>query len=296
MLIHLPDYTTLSYSDLISATLRTDLVPVPVTLELTVNGTPNTKKQLVEGAELQVGESNLKVTLVKVQTLRTQIIKDNQTISGIAVVGILSGCLALIKPAPKAVILNDTTMAEAYRACGCKLPFGQDIPIPMFFCPKGQLPTLEIAKCLQEEAAVIRFHHGKLQAVRLDELFKQVAIAKYDASAFQRLHNPLVEQRATPAFISVNDDGSTIEGETGESKPILFRGGLTTRQAKNLEKVLITRGTIQRPLDNKLQAGQMIQVGDNQLTVLTAAHRTDTGALGGSTAMVTKAWLAEVAK
>lgn len=296
MLIRLPDLSVMAYSELISATLRTDLTPVPVTLELTANGSSALTKQLVQGAQLLVGESQLKITVVKVQSLRTQVIKDNQAISGIALTGILSGCEALIKPSPKAIILYDTTIAEAYRACGCTVPFSADIPIDLFFCPKGQIPTLEIAKRLQEEAAVIRLHQGKLQAIRLDDLFKQSAIAKYDASAFQRLSNDMVEKRLTPAFVSMNDDGSTVEGEVGETKPIVFRGGLSTRQAKNLEKVLITRGTIQRPSDNKLQAGQIVQIGDNKLTVLTAAHRTDTGAVGGSTANVTKAWLAEVAK
>lgn len=296
MLIRLPNNSTLSLSELLSATLRTDLVPVPATLEITVNGTPEMVKAMVQGTDLVVGESSIKITLVKVQSLRTQMIQGDRAVGGIACVGILTGCLPLIEPLTNAVILFNTTVAEAYRACGCKVAFSKDLPLSKFVCLKGQTPTFEIARRLQEEAAVIRLKDGKLQAIRLDELMKEPAIATYDASAMQRLENPMVESRSLVSFLSVNDDGESIEGDLRDSRPVMFKGGLDSRQLKNLEKVLITRGVVQRPLDNKLQAGQIIKVGDTKLTVLTGAHRVDTGALGGATAMVTKAWLAEVAK
>lgn len=296
MLIRLPDFTTLPYSEMLSATLRTDLVPVPATLELTANGSDSVAGQLVHGAELMVGNEGLKITLVKVQTLRTQIVRDDREINGIACVGILSGCTALIEPSNKAIILYNTTVAEAYRACGCTVPFSKDLPLAMFFCAKGQIPTVEIARRLQEEAAVIRLKDGKLQAIRLDQLMRETAIALYDASAMQGLSNPVVEKRAVPTFLSVNADGASIEGELSDYRPVIFRGGLDSRQLKNLETVLVTRGVIHRPLDDKIRAGCIVRVGDQALAVLTAAHRVDTGAQGGPTSTVTKAWLAEVAR
>lgn len=296
MLIALPDGRIIPGDQLLTATLRTDLVPVPLSLEFVVQSSPELGKALVQGAELRVGEEGFPVTIVKVQPMRTQIIRDNAALGAIAVVAILSGCVPLIQPAERAVIANETSVAGAYRAAGARIAFSRDIPMPRFVCLVGRTPTHELARRLQEEAAVVRFATGKLQALCLDELMTGQPVMRMDPSAVQWIESPQVERRLSVSVVSLDADGATVVGDPVDGRPVIYLGGLDTRRTANMARILVTRGILVRPLDFSLQAGTLLQVGERKVVILTAAHRVDTGAMGGATAMASKLWLAELLK
>lgn len=280
---------------LLSATFRTDLVPVPASLEFTTKSSAQLDTALVVGAEVLVGESSLSMTLVRVQPLKTQTIKDGSRVGGLACIAVLSGCLRLIDPINRAVILQAATIGGAMRACGASLAFDGDLSIAQFVCLKGQLPTVELAKRLQQEAAVILLSGGRLSAVRIDALMTSEPVARFDPSSVVWIDSPVVTALSTPSFVSVAADGSTIEGEqTSDCRPVCYYPKMNERQLKNMQKVLICRGVMTRPLDHSLQAGRVIWVGERRLVVLTAAHRTDTGAIGGNASHVSKVWLASL--
>ena len=281
----------ISGADLITATLRTDLVPVPVTLELVAASTPTLDKALVVGSELLVGELGISITLVKAIPVKTQVIKDGRRIGGIACTGVLTSCKKLREPVNNAINLTDTTFGGAIRASGATIAIADDLPLPRFVCLKGQTPSIQLAKYLQQEAAVITFRRGRLSILKVDSLLAAEPIAKYDPSAVAWINNPTVHAAKTPSFVSIGTDGSTVEGEnTTPGKPVLYMPGVDTRQLKNLEKVLITRGIMLRPLDYKLQAGQVVQVGSKKLAILTSANHVNTS-VASSSVMATKVWL-----
>lgn len=284
----------ISASDLLSATLRSDCVPVPVTLELTVRSTEVLKKALVEDAVLLITDEYIPVVIVKSQHVDTQTIKDGERVGGIACVCILTGCKSLIEPTNKAIILKDTTVNEVYRACGAKTLFGSDIPLPEFVCLRGRKPSLEITKYLQQEAAVIYHRDGRLHAVRIEQLLQQEAVERFDPSALQWIKNALVTEYSLPSLITIANDGTNIEGDLSISRPVGYMPRLDSRRLRNMEKVLITKATLMRPLNTNMQAGQVILVNDQKFLFLTAAHRFDTAALGGATAQATKVWLANL--
>lgn len=296
MLITLSDGTAIPGSMLISATLRADLVPVPVSLEMVVQTSPALVKALVRGADLYVGDERIPVTIIKVNTVKTQTVRDDAVLGAVAVVAILSGCLPMISPSRKAIIQADTSIQAAYRSCGAKAAFSADIPLPEFHCLNGQIPTAEVARRLQEESAVIRMSKGKLQAVRLPDLLTGPSLGTFDPSAIQWIDNQSVVDRLTASVVSLDFDGLTLNGDPTESRPLIYRGGLDTRRAKNMERVLITKAVMIRPLDMTMNAGSWLQSGDRKLVVLTAAHRFDPGSMGGSMVMISKLWLAEVSK
>lgn len=285
---------SISTSDLISATFRSDCVPVPVTLELTVRNTEELKKALVEKAVLLVTDDYIPVIIVKVQHIETQTIKDDERIGGIACTCVLTGCDALLQPINKAIALKDTTVSDAYRACGAKTLFGENIPLPEFICLRGRIPALKIAEYLQQEAAIIYHNNGRLHASRIDQLLQQEAIEKYDPSALQWINNPLTTEFSLPSLITINNDGTTIEGELSDSKPVGYIPRLDNRRLRNMEKVLITQATMVRPLNMDMQASNVVTVNNQKFLFLTTAHRFDTGALGGATAQATKVWLANL--
>ena len=282
----------ISGADLVTATLRTDLVPVPVTLELTALSTPELDKALVVGAELLVGDIGISITIIKAMPIKTQTIKNGRRIGGVACTGVLSSCNQLMVPVNHAIDLTDTTFGGAVRASGATIAIANDLPLPRFVCFKGQTPSHQIAKYLQQEAAVVVFRRGQLSIIKIDALLADEPIGNYDSSAIAWIDSPNVQATKTPSFVSIGIDGSTVEGEnTTTGRPVSYLPGLDTRQLKNLEKVLITRGTMIRPLDYKLQAGQVIQVGKMKLVILTSANHVNTST---NSVMATKVWLASL--
>lgn len=286
----------ISGSQILSSTFRSDLVPIPATLELNVQGSDALAKVLVDGAELIIGEPALSMVIVKSLSLKTQVIKNSSRIGGIAIVAVLKGFERLMSRANGATILNQTTFGGALRAIGAKVRIQDDLPLPEFVCLKGQLATERMALYLQQEAAAIRLNtNGSISFLKLDTLMKGVPVAKYDSSSVTWVNNPKIEAQKKSSFYSVNADGSTIENENPSAdRGLLYMPRLDTRQLKNLEKVLIHRGTIMRPLDSKLFAGNIVEIDKKKYVILTAAMRVDTGSLGGASVMASKAWLSSL--
>lgn len=284
---------TISASDLISATLRTDLTPIPTSLEFTVQDTEVLKKALVENAQIIVGEFEAVFGIVNVTPLKTQTVKADRRIGGIACIAIPIGCHRLIQAVNNAVIQDQSSFNSAYRACGAKISLGADLPLPEFICLKGSMPTKRIALYMQQEAAVIAFRNGKVGAFKIDALLKQEVKQKFDPSAVVWFNSDKLENIHKASYVSVDGDGASVLGDadTTSSQKIIQKAGLSSRQLKNMNKVLIQRGTILRPLTPTIQAGDMLEIGGKNYLVLTAAHVVETGALGGASVTASKFWI-----
>ncbi|EYU47329.1 hypothetical protein KTH04_18540, partial [Acinetobacter baumannii] len=148
-------------SELISATLRTDLVPIPASIEFTVQSTTELDSLLKEGELLTVNDISHPFELIKVTPLKTQTIKQDRRVGGISCIGILAGCKRLIEYSKQAIISNETSFNSVIRACGATISLGSDLPLPKFVCLKGSMPTQRLAHYLQQEAAVICFQNNK---------------------------------------------------------------------------------------------------------------------------------------
>lgn len=282
---------SISGTELISATLRADMVPVPITLEMTTVASPELVESLMVGTVVLIGDLPIPVVLIKVQQLNTQVIRDDQRIGGLTIVGVLQGFDGLLTPARRAIIQEDTTFLSSIRACGAKFSSGTDLPLPQFVCLTGGLPTHQIALRLQQEAAVMFFERGKISISKIDELLKRDPIAKYDPSSVVWENNQTVENLKKSAFFSVGSDGSTIENDTPtQQRPLDYKPRLDTRQLQNMEKVLVRKAILTRPLDLRMTSG-VVLIDGQRLIVVTAAHHVETGALGGRSVMASKAWL-----
>lgn len=287
----------ISASESMLATLRTDLVPVPLSFEFSVKATPELEAQLKVGAEILVGNISQPLEIVLVQPIKSQTIKDDRRIGAISCIAVLSGCKKLLTHAERAAILEHASFNSAIRACGTRnIRLGDDLPLPEFICLKGSLPTARLALYLQQEAAVICFRNNKLCVLKLDAIFKQEPVMKLDSSEVHWLNSDQREKLQKSSYVSVEQDGSTVIGDdtTTAGQAVVQRAGLDARQLKNMEKVLITRGTIQRPLNMELMAGLLVEISQTKYVILTAAHHVETGAVGGSVGSTTKLWLASL--
>ncbi|MGK7251034.1 hypothetical protein ACSNOU_18440 [Acinetobacter oleivorans] len=282
----------IGFDHLASVFFRTDLTPIPVNLELTVKLNDTLEQSLKEGTVLLVGNEDVRVTIIKVMNLNTQIVVDDKRFKAISLIAVLSGCESMIDPLNKAVVLEGTNFAGAYRASGCKLKFSKDIPLTRFVCAYGSLSTIEVANCLQEESAMLFFDKGKLSVQRLEQFFNQEPVLTLDNSAIAWINNPKVEQHKVAAFVSVGEDGAIVQGANKPNSPVRYYPDTDARRLKNLSKVLVTRGTATRSMDMNINAGDIFLINDIKYVVLTAVHHFKSGALGGATANASRYWLA----
>lgn len=296
MKIVLSDGSTIGGGDLISAIYRTDLVPVPVSLEMVVKATDELKELLKIGDKLIVGDG-ISLTIVKSQHINMQAVKAGKRVGGLIIIAVLSGCEPLLSVASRATSLNDTSFNEVYRVLGAKVRLKSDIKLNQFICLKGQLPTKRIAISLQKEAAVTMYSDGEISVTRINDLFKGESLI-YDRSALQWIDNPHVLSHGNTNFLSVDDNGSDILGSPLNNKQVGYYPRADARELQNLRRILVTKAKMVRQLDDRLNAGSVVTIddgyGQDSLVVLTAAHRYDTGALGGRPIMATQAWLAQL--
>lgn len=292
MKIQLEDGSSIGGGNLISAIYRTDLVPVPVTLELVVKADDRLHDLLLVDKTLTTPKG-VSLTIVKSQVINEQSIKAGKRIAALHVIAVLSGCEALLGVTKKAVSLTNTSFNEVYRALGAKVRIKRDIKLASFVCLKGQMPTVAIAKALQKESAVICHSEQGLSVIRLNELMIGEATL-FDKSAVQWIDHPNAIRHGNTNYLSIDDNGSDILGTARSERSIEYYPRADNRELQNLRRILITKATITRQLDDRLDAGKLIVVDNKTLVTLTAAHKFESGVLGGPAVMATKAWLAQV--
>ncbi|WP_155757623.1 hypothetical protein [Acinetobacter schindleri] len=250
---------------------------------------------LQEGSVISIGDNYLELVIIKRVVNNSGVIKDDRLIVIGAYIAVLKGCEALIKPAKRAVYFENTTIGACLRSAGGKLKVLEDVPLMRYLCALGATPTYEIARKCAEEGSVIYCNaQGKVIIKRLSKIMNQEPVAQWEKSSVQWVQNQTKLDHAIPTYQTVAPDGSTVEGTlTGGSKTS-FYPNLDARRVKNLSTVLVTRGTLMRAYSPEIIAGQVVLIEGKKYVILTAAHRFDTGVLGGPTVSASKFWLAEV--
>lgn len=292
MNITLADGTTIGGSDLISAVYRTDLVPVPVTLELVTKAKKELTPLLKIGMPL-LTVKGVELIIVKSRVINEQSIKAGRRIAALHVVAVLKGCEPLLGVTTKAVSLEGTSFNEVYRALGASVAITKDISLASFICLKGRLPTVAIAAALQRESAVVCKKPSGVEILRLGELMSG-EVTKFDKLAVQWIEHPNAIKHDNTNYMSIDDDGTEILGQPRSERTIRYYPRVDNRELQNLRRILVTKATITRQLDDKLEAGKVADIDGRQLSILTAAHRYESGALGGRSMLASKAWLAEI--
>lgn len=281
----------------VSGVLRTDGVPIPASLEFQVILDENMDALLQEKSFISVGESYLELCIIKRVVHETSILKDDKLIRLGAYIAVLKGCESLIDPAKRAVYLEDTTIGSCLRAGGSKLKIVEDVPLMKYLCAVGATPTYEIArKCAEEASVIFCDSNGKILVKRLSNIMQVEPVATYEKTSVQWINNPTKLNHAIKTYQTINPDGSTVEGELSAGSRTAFMPGLDARRLKNLSTALVVRGTLLRPYEPERNAGDVILIDGTKYVILTAAHRFDTGALGGASVTASKFWIAEVVK
>lgn len=259
---------------LLKWTGRSDLTPIPRSLELTVKLIDGVQEKLKVGASIWAGRENLRFEVVKTDRAQPlgQVQGKNQQ-QAMKVTALLHRCAAVARPLNSAVVLSDTTLGAIYRACGAFMPVASDFAVPRFTCFKGKEPSYQLAQALQEEGAALVLRGGSIMAMRLTDMAKQAPVAdigQVDSSA--KIESEFLQLQDIPSFYSVNDQAAIIRGQMGQARRVAFLARADERQLRNASCVLVRSKTVDSTICQQIQAGDVLRVAGENLVVITAAH------------------------
>jgi len=280
-----------------SAVLRSDMSPVPVTLEAEIRIDDGIDKYLTEGQLLTVGGASAQygdaMRIIKSTKVINRAVQGERKMAGVQVTAILDACHPVVFVRNKAIIKENDTLASIYRAAGATLKsIDADFPVPMFYCFVGDTPSFHIARALQEEGGVVRWKNGRLKFFRLPDLFRQKPIMNLPNNASDDVHSGFLERHEIPWFFSLNDSGGFVYGNQNKPRSVRFSPRKNEQHLRNMTRCLVQRKATKINFASQLAAGDLINFIDGEpLVIITAAHAFQSGTDGSGSNQYTRLWL-----
>lgn len=279
------------------AILRSDLSPIPVTLEADIRaGDDDFEARLQEGQLLKTVSGD-EFYIIKSERTSSRASLGDKELAGFRITALLNCCLSVAYVRSRAIIKENATLSAIYRAAGASVPSIQsDFPVPRFYCPIGQTPTFHIARVLQEEGGVVRWKNSKLQFIRLQGILDGKVVRTLPETAALDVNTGFLERHEVPWFFSLDEAGGVVFGNRDKPRSVQFSPFKNVQRLRNMTRCLIHRKTAKILYDINICAGDVIAfTGGTKYAVITAAHVFKSGSTdGGATEAFTRLWLGEV--
>ena len=281
---------------IVSAVLRTDLVPVPVTLECTVRYTKDLETQLKEGSIIKAGIGAPDLRIVWVSPDRGTLGKEQggRPLGAITFVALLDACADIAFRKPTAIIKEKATLGAIYRECGARVVIDSDFSVERFSCFAGGVPSYHIAVALQEQAGALVWQPDakRMKFVRMPDLFTSTPVASMQASDSEQVKSGFMERHQVPWFYSTASDGSVVHGNRQKTRSAQFSPLKSEITLHNMTRALVHSQTMMGRLDMQINAGDLIDFSGSRQVVVTAAHVIESGTDGKGVETYSRFWLA----
>lgn len=277
-----------------SAVLRSDLSPVPVTLEAEIrSGDEIMDKLLAEGKSLTDAFGN-ELQIVKSVRISSDRVQGSREQTGYRVTALLAACAQVAYVRSRAIIKENATLAGIYKAAGATVSgVESDFSVARFYCPVGETPSFHIARVLQEEGGVVRWKSTRLQFLGLKDLFRQKSVKTIPQNASENVQTGFLERHQVPWFFSLNDSGGFVFGNRSKARTVRYSPFKNAQKLQNMTRCLVLAKIARFDFDLRLRAGDIIEEEDaGKYAVITAAHVFRCGQdQGGTPEAYTKLWL-----
>ena len=276
------------------AVLRSDLAPIPETLEMDIRLDNTNRALLQEGKDIYVGGGRAyRIVLAEVSRRTAQQgVRLVETVSLTAVLRELQG-LTFVRE--RAIWLEDTTLTDIYRACGAKLQrdIKGDVAVPVYHCMVGDTPTFGIAKLFQEHGGVLRVNSdGELEFMRLPAIFTQDPVLYLPANVTEEITSGFIERHELPWFFSVDAGNNFVLGNNAKPRHVRYTHRASEDVLRNMTRVLIQSKRARVDVNLSICAGDCAELSDgSKHAVLTAAHYYATGTDGIEVSQYSRVWL-----
>jgi len=274
------------------AVKRSDLAPVPLTLEAEIRVEPDTQKFFAVGQTLATYAGD-ELEIIKSELIQSGVAQGGNQAAYMRLIAILKCVTAVSFIKPTAIIKHRATLAEVYRGAGATLRgIEGDFPVPRFVCLAGEVPTYHIARALQEGGGVVRWRNGKLAFIPLRGLFQQKPVTTIVHSTASDVESGFLERHEVPSFYSLDADGAFVFGNRSKVRAVRYQPGMTEMTLRNMTACLVLTKTASVKYDERLAAGDLIEVqGAAPLVVMTAATLFAAGVDVDPPEQYTRLWL-----
>jgi hypothetical protein len=293
--IYLSNGDKLRGDAVVRAVLRTDLVPVPMTLECSVRYSAELEPLLRDGQMVRAGPGlpDLRIVWASPDMGGSGAVQGRRALGEISFVALLNSCADVAFLRSKAVIKEGATLGAIYRACGAKVQIESDFTVDRFSCFAGGVPAFHIAQALQEQAGALVWvpASAALKFKRLPDLFTGKPVETIDSTGIERVKSGFMERHEIPWFYSTDPSGAVMHGNRARARKAMFTPRKPLGVLNNMSRALVQWGSLTGRLAAGINAGDLVEVGaDGNFVVVTAAHVIEGGGDGVNT--YTRLWLA----
>ncbi|MGL5290057.1 MAG: hypothetical protein ACRC9N_11355 [Aeromonas sp.] len=274
------------------AVLRSDLVPVPLTLEADIRADRESASLFAIGRSLTTYLGD-ELEIIKSEYIPSGKMQGQGEAAFVRLVAVLKAVSAVAFIKPTAIITQRATLAEVYRSAGATLRgIEGDFAVVRFACLAGEVPSYHIARALQEAGGVVRWRSGGLGFVPLASLFGQKPFDTLPNYIGDVVTSGFLERHAIPAFYSVNADGGFVFGNRNKPRALRYQPGANETMLRNMTSCLVLDRTYRYKYAPAVTAGDLFKIdGGPLLVVMTAATLWEAGTDGEAPNQYTKLWL-----
>lgn len=254
--------------------MRSDLAPVPRTVEMTVKVTGDIQEKLKVGAKFWTGREMLGYEIVKVDRADPSgVVQGTEQRQAMTVTALLSTCAQIAYRRATAVIAEGRTLGELFKACGATAGIADDFTVARFACMRGQVPSFQLAVAMQEASAALVLRDKKLSVVRLPDLFARQpidAVGQADTSA--KIESEFLERHEVPSYFSTAENNAFVMGAFENARTSVYWPRANEGTLRNMSRVLVLRKVVPAAMCQEVIAGDVMTIEGEKLVVMTAAH------------------------
>jgi hypothetical protein len=276
---------------IMSMTQRSDLVPIPKTLEATIRYDDKIAPFLAAGQVVTTGLDKADYRIVMSVPAFSKDQQGGRPMAAISISAYLDKCAAIGARRRTAVVKENATLSDIYSACGATARVDSDFPVSRFTCLTGNIPSVGIARILQEEGGAIYWTGKSLKFARLTDLVNGPVVSQVSANTTTTLESAFLESHEIPWFYSTDQNGAAVLGDNATARTAMYAPRKDARVLNNMTRCLVLRRTMKSMYREDIGAGAVFQVDGVPHVVVTAAHVYSTGTDGSPDTTYSKFWL-----
>lgn len=271
---------------------RTDLVPVPLTVEATIRVMPDYKKVLAVGKNIYL-PSGEELEIIFTEVIDLKGIHGSRIEKHVKIIAVLASVAPACYVSSKAIIKTSSTLASIYRACGCSVKsITGDFALKTFNCLSGEAPTFGIARALQENAGVVCWKNNALNFKTVKGIFAQTPIDNVAITGATDVSSEFLKRHEIPYFYSVDEKGEFIFGNREKTRKAVFVPNKDEATLRNMSTCLYLSKIVEIDYTEAIVAGDLVWVDlAEKYAVITTASVFRAGVNGNPPAQFTKLWL-----
>lgn len=276
-----------------SVIIRSDLAPVPLTLEAEIRIDDELEGMLSNGNTVIANNETFRIIKNEQQSKRVS--QSSHEKREVKIIALLDACYSVGLVRKHAIIKENTRLVDIYRAAGAKLHnVDSDFSVHRFSCFIGDTPSFHISRILQEEGGVVRWKSGRINFIRVQDLFKSKPVLSIANTTYQ-LGSDFLENHEVPLFFSIAKDGTFVHGNLNRTRSVLYSPHKNKLRLFNMSRALIHSQVIKTNINWKVAAGDVIETaGGEAFVVATAAHVFESGSDDSGVNQYSRFWLSMI--